>query len=343
MLRSSLPSARAYANLGHCLTHAGRYEEAIAVLREGELECRRSGHELTRRVAQMNRAICLRLRGRWDEAEAVLVEILAEGDATGSRKHQLMGLMELVSLRADQGRWPDAQALCQRLEPLARERDELSCLAPLHLTEARALAAHGDEAGAVGRLQILLEHWRARTDDAIVIGPALAFGCELGAPWADELSRVAARSISPETRALELQVRGEHQRAAAEWERLGRPFDRARALRMAGGAERLLEARAIFARLGAAHELALTDAELRRAGVRISRGPRPSTRDAPGGLTARELEVARLVADGLTNAGVARRLVISERTAAHHVSSILGKLDLRSRRDVAGWMLEHAT
>ena len=343
LLRSSLPSARAYVNLGHCLTHAGRYEEAIDVLREGEVECRRSGHELFRRICQFNRAICLRMRGDWDEAEAVLVEILAEGDETGSRKHQLMGLMELAPLRADQGRWGEAQALCQRLEPLAREREELSCLAPLHLTAARALAARGDEAGAVERLEILLDHWRARTDDAVLIGPALAFGCELGAPWADELARVAERSVSPEPHALALQVRGDHAQAAAEWERLGRPFDRARALRMAGGAERLLQARAIFARLGAAHELALTTAELRRAGVPIARGPRPSTRDAPGGLTARELEVARLVADGLTNAGVARELVISERTAAHHVSSILLKLDMTSRREVAGWMLEHAT
>ena len=35
--------------------------------------------------------------------------------------------------------------------------------------------------------------------------------------------------------------------------------------------------------------------------------------------------------------------MISERTAAHHVSSILSKLDLTSRTQVAGWMLEHAT
>ena len=241
--------------------------------------------------------------------------MLAEGEVTGFPKHQLMGLMELAPLRADQGRWGEVQALCQRLEPLVRGREELQLLVPLHLTAARALAARGDEAGAVERLESLRDFWRERTDDAVMIGPALALGCELGAAWASELAELAERSISPETRVLLLQVRGDHAQAADEWERLGRPFDQARALRLAGGVEQLEQARAIFARLGAAHELALTHAQLRRAGVRVARGPRRSTQQSPGGLTARELEVARLLADGLTNADLAHTLVISERTA----------------------------
>jgi DNA-binding NarL/FixJ family response regulator len=52
-------------------------------------------------------------------------------------------------------------------------------------------------------------------------------------------------------------------------------------------------------------------------------------------LTRREWEVAQLVADGLTNAELAKRLFISPRTAAVHVSSILRKLDVPSRTDVA--------
>ena len=52
-------------------------------------------------------------------------------------------------------------------------------------------------------------------------------------------------------------------------------------------------------------------------------------------LTPREREVAQLVADGLTNAELARRLFISPRTAAVHVSNILRKLGVTSRTDVA--------
>jgi len=53
-------------------------------------------------------------------------------------------------------------------------------------------------------------------------------------------------------------------------------------------------------------------------------------------LTPREREVAQLVAAGMTNAEVARRLYISPKTAAVHVSSILRKLDVTSRTDVGG-------
>ena len=104
--------------------------------------------------------------------------------------------------------------------------------------------------------------------------------------------------------------------------------------------EPLRQALDLAIRCGAAPLAERARTELLIAGVR---GPRASTQRAPGGLTARELEVAELLADGLTNADLARTLVISERTAAHHVSSILSKLDLTSRRQVAAWMLEHTT
>ena len=68
-------------------------------------------------------------------------------------------------------------------------------------------------------------------------------------------------------------------------------------------------------------------------------GPR---RTGAGGLTAREREVADLVAEGLTNAAVARRLFLSERTVAVHVGSILAKLEFSSRAQVARWVAEGA-
>ena len=57
-----------------------------------------------------------------------------------------------------------------------------------------------------------------------------------------------------------------------------------------------------------------------------------------GGLSAREVEVAALVAGGLTNREIAARLVISERTAGNHVAHILTKLGFTSRSQIAGWM-----
>jgi DNA-binding NarL/FixJ family response regulator len=58
---------------------------------------------------------------------------------------------------------------------------------------------------------------------------------------------------------------------------------------------------------------------------------------ASGTLTAREREIASLVADGLSNRDIAEKLVISEGTVEVHVKHILGKLGFSSRTQVAGW------
>ena len=57
-------------------------------------------------------------------------------------------------------------------------------------------------------------------------------------------------------------------------------------------------------------------------------------------LTARELEVAELVAEGLTNQAIARRLSIAPRTAEAHVENIRRKLQVRSRAQIAAWVTE---
>ena len=69
--------------------------------------------------------------------------------------------------------------------------------------------------------------------------------------------------------------------------------------------------------------------------MRIPRGPRRTTRANPAGLTARQLEVLALIAEGLTNAEIADRLVVSQRTAEHHVAAVLAKLGTATRRDAA--------
>jgi DNA-binding NarL/FixJ family response regulator len=58
-------------------------------------------------------------------------------------------------------------------------------------------------------------------------------------------------------------------------------------------------------------------------------------------LTRRELEVAALIAQGLTNRDIAQELVISERTADTHVGNILSKLRLTSRAQIAAWVVDH--
>jgi DNA-binding CsgD family transcriptional regulator len=60
-----------------------------------------------------------------------------------------------------------------------------------------------------------------------------------------------------------------------------------------------------------------------------------------GGLTHREVEVVSQISQGLTNAEIARRLHVSERTIHAHVRNVLAKLGVRSRAAVAGWAVRH--
>ena len=95
-----------------------------------------------------------------------------------------------------------------------------------------------------------------------------------------------------------------------------------------------LEALARFEALGALRSAAHLRRRLRAAGVRrIPRGPRAASRAGPAGLTPRETEVLDLIVRGATNAEIAQELVISPKTVDHHVSAVLAKLGVGSRRE----------
>jgi DNA-binding CsgD family transcriptional regulator len=130
-----------------------------------------------------------------------------------------------------------------------------------------------------------------------------------------------------------LQIAGNWRAAAEAWKKVGCPYEEAMAL--ADGDETAQrEALAIFEKLGAGPASERLRHALRSTGVRgIPRGPRPSTRQNPAGLTTRQMEVLALMAQGLGNAEIAERLFTSTRTIDHHVSTILAKLDARTRAE----------
>jgi DNA-binding CsgD family transcriptional regulator len=114
------------------------------------------------------------------------------------------------------------------------------------------------------------------------------------------------------------------------------PYERAMARWDAGSTDDLMAALPVLDGLDARAVSALFRARLREAGVSsVPRGQLPATRANPAGLTSRQLDVLALLADGLSNADIAARLVISRKTADHHVSAILAKLEVRSRAEAA--------
>jgi DNA-binding NarL/FixJ family response regulator len=131
--------------------------------------------------------------------------------------------------------------------------------------------------------------------------------------------------------------------AAAQWAERSMPRHQALVLMQMDPTRHpsaLAEAIQIFDRMGA---VACGDAARRlahrqvTAGVKgIRTGPRSAARSNRFGLTARELQIARLLGQGLSNQAIAERLSRSPRTVEHHVSTVLSKLGARARTEVAG-------
>ncbi len=122
--------------------------------------------------------------------------------------------------------------------------------------------------------------------------------------------------------------------AVAGWDAVGAPYEVALALAFSQSTADKVEAVRRLDALGALPVVARMRRSLREAGVRSLPGvARSSTREHPVGLTSREQEVLELLGQGLTNEEIAGSLVISVKTAGHHVSAALAKLGVPSRRE----------
>jgi DNA-binding NarL/FixJ family response regulator len=141
------------------------------------------------------------------------------------------------------------------------------------------------------------------------------------------------RRLPPE---YALGIEGDWRGAAEAWRSLDAPYEQALELAASGRPPELLDALRILDQLGAVAAGDLVRQALRQLGVtRLPRRPLPCTRANPAGLTDRQVEVLGLLADGLTNAEIAERLVVSVRTVDHHVAAVLAKLNVTSRREAA--------
>ncbi len=320
--------AGAFLNLGSACGEVYRFADAERYLTEGIQYAAERDLDYATHYMLAWLALTRLYQGRWAEAGDI-AQPLAE-NAHVSAISRIMALVALGRLRTRRGD-PGAAAVLdealelsertgtlQRLGPVRAARAEAAWLAgdrPRARAEARAawdLARHHRHAWHTGELGF----WRWRAGERV------------------RLPSCAARPFAQ-------QITGDWRRAAAAWERLGCPYERARALADGDEAARLT-ALDIFDRLGARPDQERLRQRLRAEGVRhIPRGPRPGTRHNPFGLTAREVEIAALLSRALTNARIGARLHISPKTVDHHVSSILGKLGVRSREDAGRLAIAH--
>jgi DNA-binding CsgD family transcriptional regulator/tetratricopeptide (TPR) repeat protein len=253
-------------------------------------------------------------RGSWDEALA------AAARADEGWHGELAVARTVVALVAARRGVPGA------VEGLAGVQRELVGVAESS-RHAMLRLAQVEEAWLRGDLAACREHLAAAWSSPATTRFARPAG-EL-AVWSMRLSRpvpAPPRASAP----VLAELSGDWRAAIRLWTQAGAPYEAALAA-LAGDDRAARDALSALHRLGAG---AAARAFLRcraAAGAAAVRGPRRSTLANPAGLTRREQEVLERVAGGATNAGVAAALHLSERTVAHHVSAILGKLGAPNR------------
>lgn len=297
----------------------------------------------------VHRAEIISLRGVWQDAlhEAELAcRHLSEPPGQPAFGAALYQVADLHRLR---GELDEAEAAFRRVADSGRS--PYPGLALLRLAQGR----RDDAAATIGRL---LQEARQRRARSKILGAAveimLACGDVAAARRAaDELDAIAESFKTPFLQASAAQARGalllaEGDPAAALvacrtlwtlWRELEVPYEAARAQVLIAQACRSLDdrdsadleldnARRTFQQLGAKLDLE----RLRIPGVAAR---------SHSGLTARELEVLRLVATGRTNRAIADELQLSEKTVARHISNIFNKLDVNSRAAATAYAFEH--
>ncbi len=308
-------ATRALGNLGFTLMwwmepdEALRYEQQALAYAQ-EYEAHNLGSYLHTMVAW------LRLRaGDWDEAERA-----AQADVgQGASVVQLLAKTVLAELAVRRGD-PDAAERLDDVEAQADRTGEPQRIAPILELRAEWALTH-DEPMPIARFEKLLAEIEPPGRFATRIAAwAVVAGLDVECDQSKPVPHVAM-------------LRRDWGGAADAFGDVGWMYDRALMLLVLAEEEALAEALEIARDLGAEPLARRVSERMRELDFRVPQGPRGATRANPAGLTARQLEVLELLADGLSNAEIAERLVVSPRTAEHHVAAVLRKLGASDRRE----------
>ena len=300
---------------GQCSLHRGQimrlrgaYDEALAEFALAQRRYEKEGTPSPAGLALAEQGDVLRIRGKFDEAEAAYRKAAEFG-------HEPQPGLALSWLA--RGRIMAASAAINRLLAEAGGPVQRSWLLP----------------AAVEILVSAREVDQARRYSDELSGIATAFGNPaLRAMATYAAAKVDLQSGQPEAALHKARESRRH------WNAIGSPYEAARARVLVARAMRelgdedsadaeLVIARKAFAALGVAPGVQEID--------------KLQGRVRPAGLTERELEVLRLVAEGRSNPDIARVLVLSHKTVERHLSNIFIKLDVPSRTAAAAYAHEH--
>ena len=286
--------------------------------------------------------------GRWSEAEEQLMAAWRSFEG-GYRGMSGWPLGKLADLRVRQGRFDEARRLTEGHESHPAARRVMAAVAlgrgeVALAEELLSLCLDGEAAAdpACASLLEMLVQTRIAREDIPGANEALERLVQVAETSPDHAVASFAELAAGRVRTAERDrhAPGHLQAALRGFSALRLPLEAARAQRELARAlaqdkpeAAVAEARlalGTFERLGAAADADATAALLRGLGAGGRAFPKHY-----GELSKRETEVLALLADGCSNQEIAQRLVISRRTAEHHVAHILSKLDLRSRAEAA--------
>ena len=284
-------------------------------------------------------------RGRWNDA-AALLETSFEDFAASRPAWVAAPLAQLAELRRRQGRSVEAERLLDRA---GASRSAQLCRARLALDLGDARRAIDLAARALRGIPLERRLERVSGLELLVRARIARGELDEADEACAELTNISTVVGTPALRAsadvaagMLAAACGDHERARAlledavdRFDASGAPFEGAQARR-----ELALALGALGLKEAAAREARASVAGLTRLGARSeaerSRGAQGSVLDPRHpGVTRREQDVLRLLAQGMTNRQIAERLVVSEHTVHRHVSNILRKLDLPSRTAAA--------
>ena len=318
-------AARALTNISTIDAEVRDARRALPELDRG-LEYMRT-HELSGYLQHLlgHRAAVRLDLGDWAGAEADARASIDE-PIVGGGAQVVDGLVPLGLLQARRGD-PEARATLDEARDRGFRTAELQWTAPVAAARAELAWLTGDDA------QVAAEA-AASYDAALAAGHEwfageLAFWMHVGGEPI-EAAAVAVLAVP-----YRLVLSADWRASAQAWEERGFAYQRAVVLAVAGDDGARLQALTILDGLGARAAALRVRRDLRRSGLRgVPRGPIRATAASPAGLTPRQAEIVGLLADGLTDTEIAARLLLSPKTVGHHVSALLAKLGVSSRRDV---------
>jgi DNA-binding CsgD family transcriptional regulator/tetratricopeptide (TPR) repeat protein len=308
---------RAFIHFGWAMTRTRAYELG-PLLDRGVKVCQDLGLEVWALYVIAHRARLQLDRGRWNDAAADAGAVLDSASSVPLLRLQALAVLGLIrARRGDPQQWAPLDEAIELLE----DHEELQYSAPVAAARAEAAWLDGRSAEVDGMTRDVLATAVDRRA-AWVVGELT---------WLRRLAGIHEQ-VPVVSAPYAAQLAGHGKDAAAQWTQIGCPYDAAFALVESDDEADLRLALTEFQRLGARPAAAIVARRLREHGVRdVPRGPRADTEHHPALLTRREAEVLAYVQQGASNAEIAARLYLSEKTVHHHVSAILRKLGVGSR------------